>query len=249
LNPRFDETSTARHEKWFFTTEGMEKTLMKKLTLIVYVMSVAFSLLFISGRSAQAQATRAMRETEDLDNSLVKAKVKHPQKIDAAPFLELLSKAQKMKESGELDLSHPIEMSITADRNPTGSLRNVKIEQKQGNAKAKQLVSELVTLMDRSRALDFLEGNKPLRLTLRLDKATVALNASTEAVSKKRATELARVYSLLIYAGALAKQGRDEELIYKNTTVNANGNQINIKLQMPRAKVGEILSKRLQSSL
>jgi hypothetical protein len=219
---------------------------MQKCLWIRHAMSAAFVLLAISSQGALAQAVKYTNEVQDVDSSLLKAKVKHPRKIDTSPFLELLSKAQKMKDSGELDLSKPIEISVSADRNPTGSLRNVKIEQKRGDASAKQLVSEMVTLIDKSRALDFMEGSKPLRLTLRLDRTTVALNATAEVETKKRAAELTRVYSLLLYAGALAKQGHDEELIYKNTTVSARDTQINFKLQMARAQVGEILSKRLQ---
>ncbi|MGI9067943.1 MAG: hypothetical protein ACR2HX_16265 [Pyrinomonadaceae bacterium] len=217
---------------------------MQKRTWINHTVGTALLLLSLVSQSAFAQVGE---DDTDLDAMLVKAKVKRPQRIDKTPFVELLAKAKKMKDSGELDLSGTIEMSIAADRNPTGSLSNIMIAQKDQKPKLKELATDLVTLVSQSRVLDFLEGASPLQVTLRLDQTKVTINASTEVASEKRAAQLARVYNLLFYAGSVVKRGRDEEVLYKSAQASAKGKMITVKFDAARRIIATLLSKHVEA--
>ncbi len=220
---------------------------MKKTTWINITAMAVLLLLSQSSHRAFAQGKEVQPGDSDLDAELVKASVKRPQRIDKTPFVELLAKAKKMMDKGGLDTNGSIEMKVTADRNPTGSLYNIKIEQKQENPKIKELANDLILLISKSRVLDFLEGAYPLEMMLRVDHTTTMIEASTEVDSEKRAAQLARVYNLLFDAGSVAKRGRYEEVLYQSARASANGKIIRVKLSAPREAVVTLLSKQLET--
>jgi hypothetical protein len=206
-----------------------------------------------TGSPATGDTTVAGTTTEDgadkdLDKVAEQNKVKRPKTINKRPFVDLLVKYNELKDKGELDLSGPVEMTIEADRNADGTLRNVVVIRKSGDPKLIQATKDFIAALSASGALDFLEGTDHLILTLKLDAAAVSVSASTEAASDAEARQKALGYNALLFTGALLKSGRDEGTIMKNTKVTASGKQITISFNLPRAAIGDMLKKQIPAS-
>jgi hypothetical protein len=185
---------------------------------------------------------------KDLDKVAEQNKVKRPKTINKRPFVDLLVKYNELKDKGEIDLSGPVEMTIEADRNADGTLRNVVVIRKSGDRKLIEATKDFVAALSASGALDFLEGTDHLVLTLKLDAAAVTVSASTEAASDAEARQKATGYNALLFLGAAARSGRDEATIMKNTKVMASGKQIIISFNLPRAAISDMLKKQIPAS-
>jgi hypothetical protein len=184
----------------------------------------------------------------ELDKVAEQNKVKRPKTINKRPFVDLLVKYNELKDKGELDLSGPVEMTIEADRNPDGTLRNVVVIRKSGDPKLIQATKDFVAALSASGALDFLEGTDHLTLMLKLDAAVVSVSASTQAASDAEARQRATGYNALLFTGALLKRGRDEGTIMSNTKVTASGKNITISFNLPRAAISDMLKKQIPAS-
>jgi|GEM_PF-7004895 len=181
------------------------------------------------------------------DEETVEVKLGEPKRVSTKAFIDLLNKGQSMVESGEIDLSAPIEMEISAERSRSGTLSNIGINQKIIAAPQRELAKEFIEALSASGALEFLDGVRRMVFTFRLNGDTLSLSASSELPSAKKAAEWAKASTLLLEVGASVKRGRDEEVIYKGASVSANGKRITATLSLPRGTVADLLSKRLQS--
>ena len=56
-----------------------------------------------------------------------------------------------------------------------------------------------------------------------------------------------RALSLLLAAGAKSREGKDEEVLLKNTTASQDGKRIKFNLTMPRQPVVDLIKKQLPS--
>jgi hypothetical protein len=198
-----------------------------------------------TGDAAVAGATPQDGAETDLDKAAAQNKVKRPRTVNKRPFVDLLVKYNELKDKGEIDLNGPVEMTIEADRNEDGTLRNVIVIRKSGDEKLIQAAKDFIAALSASGALDFLEGTDHLVLTLKLDPAAISVSASTEAASDAEARQKALGYNTLLYLGAVARKGRDEATIMSNTKVTSNGKQITINFNLPRSAIGDMLKKQI----
>ncbi len=207
-----------------------------------------------AGSPATGDATVAGTTTEEgadkdnLDKVAEQNKVKRPNTVNKRPFVDLLVKYNEMKDKGELNLNNPVEMTIEADRNPDGTLRNVIVIRKSGDEKLIEAAKDFIAALSASGALNFLEGTDHLILTLKLDAAIISVSASTDAASDAEARQKALGYNALLAGGAMLKRGRDEGTIMQNTKVTASGKQITINFNLPRAAISDMLKKQIPAS-
>jgi hypothetical protein len=199
------------------------------------------------GKKPDEKKTPAeLEHDKKLDQIAAQSGVQRPKAINKKPFTDWLANANKMKESGALDLSGTIELVAEADREADGKLTNVEITQKTGDPKLTELAKDLIAALSDSGALEFLGGTEHLTLTLKLDNTDVAASVTTEMTSEDEASKKAQGYSSLISTSSLFKIGGDEAAaIYKNTKVSANGKQIILSFSMPRQTAGEMLKKQI----
>lgn len=195
----------------------------------------------------KAQQQQASKDVET-DEATAEVKLGQPKRVSAQAFIDLLNKGQSMLENGDIDLSSPIEMEVSADRSRNGTLSNIGINQKEIAAPQRELAREFVEALSSSGALEFLEGVRHIVFTLRLNENTLSVSASSELLSAKKAAQLAKAGTLLLEVGASVKRGRDEEVIYKGANVSASGKRVTATLSLPRGTVAGLLSKHLQSS-
>jgi len=180
---------------------------------------------------------------EELDRLAAENGVKRPKEINTRPFKDLLVEAKKKKDSGELKLEGQIEVTVEADRDPDGKLKNAKVTDKRGDKKLEAVALDFISALSDSGVLDFLEGTKHLRLIVKIDDKTVEVTASTEVESSERARTLERTFSGMIVLGRIAKRGKDEEVYYNHTQVGSQDKEVSVKFSMPRAEMGALLSK------
>jgi hypothetical protein len=176
--------------------------------------------------------------------------------INKRPLKDWLARANDLKVKGELDLNANLEMVIEAERDAAGKLHNAEVVQKTGDPRLTEVAKDLVGAISDSGILMFLndpkrpksEDVKRLRLTVKMDQNEVVAMVESEAESPERAQEIATGYNGLLTIGQLAKKGQDEEVIYKNTKVSANGKQIVVNFTMPRTAAADMLKKQLPAS-
>ena len=193
---------------------------------------------------------------QDLNKVAAENNITRPDEgaINKRPLKDWLARANQMKVKGELDLSGVIELVIEAEIDPSGKLQNSKIVQKTGDPKLVAVTTDFVAALSDSNVLYFLKDpefpndNRKMRLTVRMDQAEVLAHVETEARTPERAKELATGYNGLLFLGQLQKKGKDEEVIYKNTKISADGKQVIVDFKMPRADAGAMLSKQVPAS-
>ncbi|HEV2880769.1 MAG TPA: hypothetical protein VGX24_05625 [Pyrinomonadaceae bacterium] len=161
--------------------------------------------------------------------------------INARPFRDLLTKTQGLIAAGELNPQDVFDFTLEAERNPDGTLRDIKFtEAAAANGRWRPLASEFVAALSDSGALSGLTGADHLTITLRLDeRASARLHAVVN--SAEQAAQLARNYNALIALGRLDRRGREGVEILNNMAFSANGKQLTMQLVMTREQAGNLL--------
>src|SRR5258708_15731936 len=142
---------------------------------------------------------------EELDKLAAENGVGSPKEIKTRPFKDLLVEDKKKKDSGELKLDGQIELTVEADRDPDGKLKNAKVTDKRGDKKLEAIALDFISALSDSGVLDFLEGTKHLRLIVKIDDKTVEATASTRVESSQRARTLERTFSAMIRFGRITE--------------------------------------------
>jgi hypothetical protein len=176
------------------------------------------------------------------------------------PLKDWLARANALKEKGMIDLDAVLEMTIDAKLTEDCKLEDAKVVQKSGDHQMIDLAKELAAAIGDSRMLLFLRDPDkvpkeqkslrcdpmPLRFNVKLDQTDFNATVETEADSAQRATQLTSVYNWSLAVGEIKKKGKDEEVIFKNTKVTAEGKQIVVRFKLPRQTAGEMLKKQIE---
>jgi hypothetical protein len=192
--------------------------------------------------NAEEEAARQKAE-EELDKMAAENGVKRPKEINTRPFKDLLAAAKKLKDQKKLNLDGQIELTVEADRDEQGKLTNAKVTDKRGDKTLESVALDFVAALSDSGVLDFLEGTKHLKVTVKLDNDNVEVVAATEVDSEDRARQLERTFGGMIVLGRIVKHGKDEEVYYNHTQVSSKEKEVSVRFAMPRAEMGAMLSK------
>jgi hypothetical protein len=176
--------------------------------------------------------------------------------INKQPWKDWLKNTNDLKVQGKLDLNKPAEVTIFADFDENGKLTGPPfITQKSGDPALIEVAKGMVAALIDSNMLFFLRDPKTKRLemrqlqiTIKLDEQAVTGKVQSDAASPERAAQLSTTYSGMLYVGTIARQGKDEEVLMKNTKVTSEGKQIIINFTMPRQEASQLLKKQLQPS-
>jgi hypothetical protein len=186
------------------------------------------------------------------DNGIVRP---NEDTINKRPLKDWLARANEMKVKGQLDLSKPVEIVIEAELGADGRLINPVVVQKSGDERLIEVAKDMVSAISDSGALIFLKDPKQpnlnirqMRLTLKLDQTSVTAKVESEMETAERAQKVASGYNLLLGIGQLKKSGQDEEVIYKNTKVTANGKQVVVDFTLPRPQAETMIKKQLPAT-
>jgi hypothetical protein len=192
--------------------------------------------------SAEDEKTIAKAEAE-LDRTAAENGVRRPKEVNTRPFKDVLVNAKKDKDSGLLKLDGQIDLSVEADLDPDGKLKNAKVKDSRGDKKLESVAVDFISALSDSGVLDFLTDAKHLKITVKVNNDTVEVTASTQVESPDRARRLERTYSNMIVLGRIVKRGKDEEVYYNHTQVSSQEEEVSVKFTIPRAEMGALLSK------
>ena len=173
------------------------------------------------------------------------AEFKEFRPINAAPFLDVLEKTQRLIAAGELSVQDVFDFTFEADRNPDGTFRNVKLtEAAAANGRWRSLAQELITVLGESGALSALTDADHLTMTLKLDKSARA-GLSAVVKSNDQAAQLAQTYNTLLDLGRYSRRGRAGIEVLNNMAFSANGKRLTMQLEMSREMFGNLLRQQL----
>ena len=205
-----------------------------------------------TGTDQTVEAGKTKEEAEkDLSKIATEHNVERPSEdaINKKPLKDWLARANELKVKGQLDLNQTIEMVIEAQLDEDGTLHDPVVIQKTGDPRLIEVAKDLVAAIGDSKVLGFMKKDtKKLRITIRLDQDEVVAKVESEVATPERAKELSQGYTLLLMGGAFARKGQDEEILYKSTSVSADGKQVVVNFKMPRAQAGAMLSKHVPTS-
>jgi hypothetical protein len=199
----------------------------------------------VAGNKTPAEAEK------DLNKIAAEHNVERPNEdaINKKPLKDWLARANELKTKGELDLSGTIEMIIEAELDEDGKLHDPVVVQKTGDPRLIEVAKELVAAIGDSKVLGFMKKDaRKLRITIKLDQTEVIAKVESEVGTPERAKELSTGYNGLLAVGAFTKKGQDEEVLYKSTSISAEGKQVVVSFKMPRATAGAMLTKHVPTS-
>jgi len=160
--------------------------------------------------------------------------------------------ANDLKNQGKLDLNKPFEIVIEAQLNANGKLVNPRFTKKEGDANLVDLFGRMIAALNDSGFLTYLSPiskdnpGSTVRITVKQGETEVLASVESETTSPERAKSLAGVLNNLLFFGASSRQGKEEEVIMKNTTASPDGKKVMVNFSMPRQSVVEMIKKQME---
>jgi hypothetical protein len=161
--------------------------------------------------------------------------------------------ANKMKEEGKLDLDKPFEIVIEAELDENGKLKDPRFTKKAGDPNLVELFGQMVAALNDSGFLVYLKtinkdnpGSK-IVFTVKQGESEVLATVESEAASDDSARALTKGVNMLLVLSAKAREGKDEEVLLRNTSAEQNGKKIIVNFAMPRQAVVDLIKKQLPS--
>lgn len=191
----------------------------------------------------------------ELEASAKKSNIELPKEgeINKQPLKDIAIEAMKLKNLGKLDFDQPFEIVIEAELDEHGKLKNPKFTRKEGDPILVDLAGKMIAALNDSGFLVYLKkinednpGTKVI-FTLKQDKSEVMATVESDTSSLSSAGRLSKAFNILLAAGAKSREGKDEEMLLKNTTASQDGKRIKFNLTMPRQPVVDLIKKQLPS--
>lgn len=160
--------------------------------------------------------------------------------------------ANDLRNQGKLDLDKPFEVVIEAELDKNGKLQNPRFTKKAGDPNLVELFGHMVAALNDSGFLFYLKQiskDNPggtIIFTIKQGETEVLASVESVASSEGSARSLAKSLNAALVFGALARSGKDEEILMKNTNVTPDGKKILINFSMPRQNVVDLIKKQLE---
>ena len=171
--------------------------------------------------------------------------------INKKPLKDFAKYANDLKTEGKLDLDKPFEIVITAQLDENGKLKNPDIK----GTGDKVLVDLFVRMIGAVNDSGFLIYLQPIskdnpgatvKITVKQGEKEVLASVESETSSNERAESLAKALNSLLFFGAGSRQGKDEEVLMKNTNATPDGKRVVVNFSMPRQSVVDMIKKQLE---
>lgn len=172
--------------------------------------------------------------------------------INKKALKDFAAYANNLKNEGKLDLNKPFEVVIEAEMDENGKLHNPRFTKKAGDEHLVDLFARMVAALNDSGFLVYLKpiskdnpGAKVV-ITIKQGENEVVASVESETSSKAHAETMAKVFNTALYFGAGSRQGKDEEVLMKNTSATPDGNKVVVNFSMPRQSVVDMIKKQLE---
>jgi hypothetical protein len=182
--------------------------------------------------------------------------------INKRPLKDWLARANALKEKSMIDLDAVLEMTVSAKLNGECKLEQAEVVQKSGDHQMVDLAKDLAAAIGDSRMMLYLRDPAkvqndpklpceamPLLFNIKLDKTDFSATVQTEADSPERAVQRTGGFNALLAIGEITarEKKKEEEQIFKNTKVTAEGKKIIVHFKMPRQTASEMLKKQIEN--
>jgi hypothetical protein len=203
---------------------------------------------------AQASPLTPEEAQKELEKTAAQNSMTLPEEneINKQPLKDFATYANDLKKQGKLDLNKPFEIVIEAELDEKGRLKNPRFTKTEGDENLRELFGRLVAALNDSGFLTYLQPiskdnpNATVRITVKQGEQEVLASVASEASSPERAESLAKALNNLLYFGAGARAGKDEEVIMKNTNASPDGKRVVVNFSMPRQSVVDMIKKQLE---
>jgi len=202
---------------------------------------------------AQASPLTPEEAQKELEKTAAQNSMTLPEEgeINKQPLKDFATYANDLKKQGKLDLNKPFEIVIEAELDEKGKLKNPRFIKTEGDENLRDLFGKLVAALNDSGFLTYLQPiskdnpNATVKITVKQGEQEVLASVASEASSPERAESLAKALNNLLYFGAGARAGKDEEVIMKNTNASPDGKRVVVNFSMPRQSVVDMIKKQL----
>ncbi len=191
----------------------------------------------------------------ELEASAKKSNIELPKEgeINKQPLKDLAAEAVKLQNQGKLNFDQPFDIVIEAELDEHGKLKNPKFTRKEGDPIIVELAGQMIAALNDSGFLVYLKrinednpGTKVI-FNLKQDQSEIIAVVESDTSSVSSARKLSGAFNILLAAGAKSREGKDEEMLLKNTTASQDGKKIKFNLTMPRQPVVDLIKKQLPS--
>jgi hypothetical protein len=172
--------------------------------------------------------------------------------INKKPLKDFAAYTTDLKNQGKLDLSKPFEIVIEAELDENGKLIKPRVQKKEGDENLVDFFTKAVSALNDSGFLIYLQPiskdnpGATVKITVKQGEKEVLASVESETSSPERAQSLARALNNLLYFGAGARAGKDEEVLMKNTNATPDGKKVVVNFSMPRQSVVDMIRKQLE---
>lgn len=208
-----------------------------------------------AGQKAGDQKQTPEEAQAELERTAASNKIELPKEdeINKKALKDFAVFANEMKLQGKLDLDKPFEIVIEAELDEKGKLKDPRFTKKAGDPNLVELFGQMVAALNDSGLLVYLQtinkdnpGSKVV-FTVKQGESEVLATVESEASSDDSARFLTKGFNLALVMGAKAREGKDEEVLLRNTSAEQNGKKIIFNLTMPRQAVVDLIKKQLGS--
>jgi hypothetical protein len=194
------------------------------------------------------QAQKELEKTAEQNN----VPLPDETQINKKPLKDFAAYTNDLKKQGKLDLNKPFEIVIEAELDENGKLQKPRVQKKEGDENLVDFFTRAVTALNDSGLLIYLQPiskdnpGATVKITVKQGEKEVLASVESETSSPARAESLARALNNLLYFGAGARAGKDEEVLMKNTNATPDGKKVVLNFSMPRQSVVEMIKKQLE---
>lgn len=163
--------------------------------------------------------------------------------------------ASDLKDQGKLDLNKPFEVIIEAELDQNGKLINPRFTKKTGDQNLVDLFGRMVAALNDSGFLIYLKPiskdnpNTTVKFTIKQGETEVLASVESEASSADNARVLSKTLNAILVLGAGSRQGKDEEVLMRNTSATPDGKRVVVNFSMPRQTVVDMIKKQLEPGI
>jgi hypothetical protein len=199
----------------------------------------------------QAEAQKTLEETAKQGN----VSLPDENEINKKALKDFAAYANEQKKAGKLDLNKPFEITIHAEMDEKGNLKNAQVTKAAGDENLVELSTRMVAALNDSGLLTYLsvlKASNPgatLTITIKQDDSEIVAYVESEVLSPAEALKLAKTFNGLLVAGSLLRKGKDEAVVMQNTSVVPDGKKVVVKLALPRQTVIDMLQKQVEPGI
>lgn len=197
---------------------------------------------------SQEEAQKQLEKTAEENN----VPLPDENQINKKVLKDFAAYANDLKNQGKLDLNKPFEIVIEAELDDKGKLKNPRFTKKEGDENLVDLFGRMIAALNDSGFLVYLQAiskdnpNATVKITVKQGTQEVLASVESEASSAGQAESLAKALNLMLFAGAKTREGKDEEVIMKNTNASQDGKKVVVNFAMPRQSVVDMIKKQMQ---